>query len=105
MMNIATLLYSSFITHHSSFLEGRRLVLEVVGADGCVAEEALERVGAGGGVAFVEVAAVGVDPAAALAGALDGRGPTFEVEVGRALLDVEAREVARAHPADVDEVG
>ena len=60
---------------------------------------------ASGRVAFVEVAKVGVDARDAFREALDGFGPGEKAVVLRALDGVEARQVARAHPAYVNEVG
>src|SRR5438105_6240153 len=97
--------HSSLIIPHSSFaLEKRGLILQVFRLDRGQAEQALELVGAGGGVTLVEVAEVGEDPGHALAQTLDGGGPLVEVRVARARDLVEAREVARAHPADVGKV-
>ena len=70
-----------------------------------MAEEAFEFIRARGGVAFVVVAEVGVNAGDSGAEVSDGFAPKLEIGFLGALDTVEAGEVARAHEADVGEIG
>src|SRR5207253_714786 len=77
---------------------------KVCGFDDRLSEKSFQLVRARGRVAFVEVAEVGQNSRNALPHSLDHSAPGLQVLFLRALYDVEAREVARAHPAYVNKV-